>query len=93
MCSNDGGRRAGSPVSQYVSVCAVMTGGVVPVRLSLNMCLMCSNDGGPGGEEEQEMLVLSPGTEAGSRAGSPVFHYVSVCAVMTGGRAVMGSRR
>ncbi len=24
---------------------------------------MCSNDGGPGGDEEQEMMVLSPGTE------------------------------
>jgi hypothetical protein len=24
---------------------------------------VCSNDGGPGGDEEQEMMVLSPGTE------------------------------
>ncbi len=28
------------------------------------MCVCVrSNDGGPGGEEEQEMMVLSPGTE------------------------------
>ncbi len=54
---------------------------------------MCSNDGGPGGDGEQEMMVLSPGTEAGSHAGLPVFHYMSVCAVMMGGWVVMGSRR
>ncbi len=54
---------------------------------------MRSNDGGPGGEEEQEMMVLSPGTEAGNRAGSLVSEYVSVCSVMTGGRVVRGSRR
>ncbi len=54
---------------------------------------MCSNDGGLGGDGEQEMMVASPGTEAGSRAGSRVFHYMSVCAVMTGGRVVMRSRR
>ncbi len=66
----------------------------MPGRLSLNTCrCVCSNDGGPGGEEEQEMLVLSPGTEAGSRAGSPVSMYVSVCAVMTGGRVGRRSRR
>ncbi len=54
---------------------------------------MCSNDGGPGGEEEQEMMVLGPGTEAGSPAGSPVSQYVSVCAVITGDRVGRRSRR
>ncbi len=36
----------------------------MPGRLYLNMRLcVCSNDGRPGGDEEQEMMVLSPGTE------------------------------